>query len=143
MQLPTSQTNVEARPLASRGTTVLSGPEEEAVVYSQSRMLQDPTGRVLYIGDSATLSFLQLLRMMVETVVGSSPFTNDPRRHKIVEGQYSLPPGYRHVCELATHSVKTGDDSRSTLHEVCPRWTFYVLREFLTVVYNIHHISRS
>lgn len=60
-------------------------------------MLQDPTGRVLYIGDSATLSFLQLLRMMVETVAGGSPFTNDPRRHKIVEGQYSLPPGYRHT----------------------------------------------
>jgi len=60
-------------------------------------MLQDPTGRVLYVGDSATLSFLQLLRMMVETVAGSSPFTNDPRRHKIVEGQFSLPAGYRHT----------------------------------------------
>lgn len=71
-------------------------------------MLQDPTGRVLYIGDSATLSFLQLLRMMVETVAGSSPFTNDPRRHKIVEGQYSLPAGYRHthlLPDLQTASV--------------------------------------
>jgi hypothetical protein len=63
-------------------------------------MLQDPTGRVLYIGDSATLSFLQILRMMVETVAGSSPFTNDPRRHKIVEGQFSLPVGYRHTSLL-------------------------------------------
>jgi hypothetical protein len=35
--------------------------------------------------------------MMVETVAGSSPFTNDPRRHKIVEGQSSLPFGYRHM----------------------------------------------
>jgi hypothetical protein len=35
--------------------------------------------------------------MMVESVAGSSPFTNDPRRHKIVEGQYSLPSGYRHT----------------------------------------------
>lgn len=97
-QLPISQVNGESsRPGASRGTTVHSGPEEEAVIYSQSRMLQDPTGRVLYIGDSATLSFLQLLRMMVETVAGPSPFTNDPRRHKIVEGQYSLPSGYRHT----------------------------------------------
>ncbi|KAF1843000.1 uncharacterized protein K460DRAFT_367924 [Cucurbitaria berberidis CBS 394.84] len=97
IQAPTSDGNAESRPLASRGTTVHSGPEEEAVIYSQSRMLQDPTGRVLYIGDSATLSFLQLLRMMVETVAGSSPFTTDPRRHKIVEGQYSLPSGYRHT----------------------------------------------
>ncbi|KAH7382254.1 fungal-specific transcription factor domain-containing protein [Pyrenochaeta sp. MPI-SDFR-AT-0127] len=97
LQNSTSHTNGELRPIVSRGTTVNSGPDEEAVIYSQSRMLQDPTGRVLYIGDSATLSFLQLLRMMVETVAGSSPFTTDPRRHKIVEGQYSLPPGYRHT----------------------------------------------
>ncbi|PVI02916.1 hypothetical protein DM02DRAFT_521760 [Periconia macrospinosa] len=60
-------------------------------------MLQDPTGRLLYVGDSATLSFLQLLRMMVESASGPSPFTNDPRRHKIVEGQFSLPPGSRYT----------------------------------------------
>lgn len=95
--LPTSNANGDHLPPRSRGTTVGSGPDEEAVIYSQSRMLQDPTGRVLYIGDSATLSFLQLLRMMVETVAGASPFTNDPRRHKIVEGQYSFPSGYRHT----------------------------------------------
>lgn len=96
-QLPTSYANGDHHHLPSRGTTVNSGPDEEAVVYSQSRMLQDPTGRVLYIGDSATLSFLQLLRMMVETVAGPSQFTNDPNRHKIVEGQFSLPSGYRHT----------------------------------------------
>lgn len=97
LQLPANNDQHHARGLRSRATTVNSGPDEEAVIYSQSRMLQDPTGRVLYIGDSATLSFLQLIRMMVETVAGSSPFTNDPRRHKIVEGQYSLSPGYRHT----------------------------------------------
>jgi hypothetical protein len=77
VQLPNNHVNGDQRHVVpSRATTVNSGPEEEAVIYSQSRMLQDPTGRVLYIGDSATLSFLQLLRMMVETVAGSSPFTN-------------------------------------------------------------------
>jgi hypothetical protein len=75
----------------SRATTVNSGQDEEAVIYSQSRMLQDPTGRVLYIGDSATLSFLQLLRMMVETVAGSSPFTN---------GSYSTMPLSTSCCLL-------------------------------------------
>ncbi|CAI6333834.1 unnamed protein product [Periconia digitata] len=87
----------DLQPLASRDSTVASGQEEEAVVYTQSRMLQDPTGRLLYVGDSATLSFLQLLRMMVESAAGTSPFTNDPRRHKIVEGQLSLPSGSRHT----------------------------------------------
>jgi len=104
--LPTAHTPGEARGTASRDTTVLSA-DEEAVIYSQSRMLQDPSGRVLYIGDSATLSFLQLLRMMVETVSGPSPFTSDPRRHKIVEGQYSLPPGYRHAHLLPDSQTAT------------------------------------
>lgn len=67
-----------------------SGMDEEATVYSQTRMLQDPTGRLLYVGDSATLSFLQLIRMMVESVAGQSRFTTDPRRHKIMESQFSL-----------------------------------------------------
>ncbi|KAF2194939.1 hypothetical protein K469DRAFT_698498 [Zopfia rhizophila CBS 207.26] len=87
---------VEQPTLMSRATTQ-SGQDEEAVVYTQSRMLQDPTGRLLYVGDSATLSFLQLLRMMVENVAGNSPFTNDPRRHKIIEGQFSLSSGARHT----------------------------------------------
>jgi len=33
--------------------------------------------------------------MIVENVAGTSPFTNDPNRHKIVEGQLSLPAGGR------------------------------------------------
>ncbi|QDS73652.1 hypothetical protein FKW77_002460 [Venturia effusa] len=80
--------------LATKSTddapTGQSGVDEEAIVYSQTRMLQDPTGRLLYVGDSATLSFLQLIRMMVESVAGQSRFTTDPRRHKIMESQFSL-----------------------------------------------------
>jgi len=33
--------------------------------------------------------------MMVESVAGQSPFTTDPRRHKIMESQFSLPPNTR------------------------------------------------
>lgn len=77
----------------SRGST--HSADEEAVVYSQTRMLQDPTGRLLYIGDSGTLSYLQLIRMMVENVSGPSAFTTDPRRHKIVESSLVIPPSFR------------------------------------------------
>jgi hypothetical protein len=84
----------------AHAATPHDGTDDVAEFPSQSRMLQDPTGRVIYIGDAATLSFLQLLRMMVETVAGPSPFTTDPRRHKIVEGQYSLPLGYRQTSLL-------------------------------------------
>ncbi|KAI1193070.1 fungal-specific transcription factor domain-containing protein [Nemania serpens] len=64
---------------------------EEAEVYPQNRMLQDSTGRLLYIGDSATLSYLQWIRMIVENISGTSEFTMDPRRHMIMENRISLP----------------------------------------------------
>lgn len=69
-----------------------SGGDEEADNHTMSRMLEDGTGRLIYIGDASTLSFLQLLRMIVETTVGPSPFTMDPERHKIKEIPFSLPP---------------------------------------------------
>ena len=89
----TQRVDEEAAPRMSRGST--HSGDEEAIVYSQTRMLQDPTGRVLYIGDSGTLSYLQLIRMMVENVSGPSPFTTDPRRHKIIESSLSLPSQFR------------------------------------------------
>jgi hypothetical protein len=82
-------------PAGRSRATSQSGPDEEAVIYPQSRMLQDPTGRLLYVGDAATLAFLQLLRLMVDSVAGPSPFTTDPRRHKIVEAQLSIPSNAR------------------------------------------------
>ncbi|KAI4665910.1 uncharacterized protein J4E78_003375 [Alternaria triticimaculans] len=94
-RLAVNHDNTRDRLTPTHASTPNDGTDEVAEFPSQSRMLQDPTGRVIYIGDAATLSFLQLLRMMVETVAGPSPFTTDPRRHKIVEGQYSLPLGYR------------------------------------------------
>jgi hypothetical protein len=66
------------------------------LLYYSTSQIADPV-TLVYVGDSATLSFLQLLRMMVENVAGTSPFTNDPSRHKIVEGQFSLPPGSRYT----------------------------------------------
>ncbi|KAK6081660.1 fungal specific transcription factor domain-containing protein [Seiridium cupressi] len=69
-----------------------SGPADEAEAYSLQRMLQDSTGRLLYVGDSATLSYLQLIRMLVESIAGKSRFTMDPKRHMIMEARISLPP---------------------------------------------------
>lgn len=44
----------------------------------------------MYVGDSASLSYLQLIRMIVESVSGTSDFTLDPRRHRIMENTISL-----------------------------------------------------
>ncbi|KAI9166702.1 Filamentous growth regulator [Paramyrothecium foliicola] len=68
-----------------------SEPDEEAEVYGQTRMLQDPRGRLLYVGDSATLSYLQLIRMIVDHASGPSSFTMDPNRHKIMESSVTIP----------------------------------------------------
>ncbi|KAK8056563.1 hypothetical protein PG993_001790 [Apiospora rasikravindrae] len=69
-----------------------SGAADEAEVYPSRRMLQDSTGRLLYVGDSASLSYLQWIRMIVEGISGPSDFTTDPRRHMIMEATMSLPP---------------------------------------------------
>lgn len=69
-----------------------NGEDEEADNQTMARMLEDGRGRLVYIGDASNISFLQLLRMIVETAVGPSPFTLDPERHKIMETPFSLPP---------------------------------------------------
>ncbi|TEA21141.1 putative transcriptional regulatory protein [Colletotrichum sidae] len=58
-------------------------------------MLQDPTGRLLYVGDSASLAYLQLIRMIVEASTGPSDFTLDPSRHKIMEATTAVPADIR------------------------------------------------
>lgn len=49
----------------------------------------------MYVGESATLSYLQLVRMMVDHVAGPCDFTQDPSRHKIMENVITLPPNIR------------------------------------------------
>lgn len=68
-----------------------SDGEEEAENQPMSRMLFDNRGQLLYVGETATLSFLQLLRMMVETTRGPSTFTQEPLRHRIIENAFPLP----------------------------------------------------
>lgn len=98
--------------IRSRQSTA-SGPDEVAEVYTETRMLQDPTGRLcgypslvlsrffllierlVYLGDSATLSYLQYIRMIVESVHGPSQFTTDPSRHRLMEATSNLPPDTR------------------------------------------------
>ena len=69
----------------------------------------------VYVGDSATLSFLQLIRVIVDNVAGESDFTLDPRRHRIVEESITLPADLRRThllpdkqtAEVLVHSFLT------------------------------------
>ncbi|KAF6834287.1 fungal specific transcription factor domain-containing protein [Colletotrichum musicola] len=80
--------------IRSRHSTA-SGPDEETSLIQSTRMLQDPTGRLLYVGDSASLAYLQLIRMIVEASTGPSDFTLDPSRHKIMEATIAMPANIR------------------------------------------------
>ncbi|KAE9379652.1 hypothetical protein N431DRAFT_434576 [Stipitochalara longipes BDJ] len=62
-----------------------SASEDATPIQNHGRLLQDDGGRLVYLGDSATLSFLQTIRRLVEKRLGPSPFTIDVNRHKILE----------------------------------------------------------
>ena len=64
--------------------------DEEADNHTMTRMLEDARGRLLYVGDASNISFLQLLRMIVETVAGPCAFSLDPGRHRLVENTLNL-----------------------------------------------------
>lgn len=57
--------------------------DEEMDNYTMTRMLEDTIGTLLFVGDASNISFLQLLRMVVETAAGPCEFTLDPRRHRL------------------------------------------------------------
>ncbi|KAH7418129.1 fungal-specific transcription factor domain-containing protein [Cadophora sp. MPI-SDFR-AT-0126] len=120
----------ESMALLSGTSNNTNGQEEEIADYTEEgRMLQDPTGRLLYIGDSAVLSFLQFIRMIVESVSGQSAFTQDPMRHKIVENTIALPANVRYTHLLpdrqtANVLVDSYFTNINGLIEVCHRKTF-------------------
>ncbi|KAH8692881.1 fungal-specific transcription factor domain-containing protein [Talaromyces proteolyticus] len=73
---------------------------DEAELQGMSRMLNDGKGRMLYIGDSAPLSYLQTIRQLVSSVMGTSALTVDPHRHTILEASVQTPPTYQHTYTL-------------------------------------------
>ena len=83
-----------------------NGADEEAENYTMTRMLEDGdgTGTLLYVGDSSTLSFLQLLRVIVENATGPTAFSSDPGRHQITETQFNVS---RHINLTHTLPDKT------------------------------------
>lgn len=56
-----------------------------ARVPPMSRLVKDTKDEYMFIGDSATLSFLQNIRRIIRRSSGSCPFVDDPLRHHIVE----------------------------------------------------------
>ncbi|CAH0049149.1 unnamed protein product [Clonostachys solani] len=74
----------------NKGTVVL-GQDDHIDVYGDVRMLEDSNGRLLFVGNSSTLSYLQFMRIIVDRPTEHSSFTSDPIRHKIPENHMTMP----------------------------------------------------
>lgn len=62
-----------------------------APVPKVARLLRDGQGKFMYIGDSASLSFLQSMRRIVAAAIGQCEFTEDSSRHSMLEAFQSNP----------------------------------------------------
>lgn len=62
-----------------------------APVPKVARLLRDGQGKFMYIGDSASLSFLQSVRRIVSAAIGRCEFTEDNSRHSMLEAFQSNP----------------------------------------------------
>lgn len=65
--------------------------EGAAPVPKVARLLRDGQGKFMYIGDSASLSFLQSVRRVVSSAIGRCEFTEDNSRHSMLEAFQSNP----------------------------------------------------
>lgn len=57
----------------------------EVSVRTNPRMLSSARGERLFIGEHASLSFLQLMRDIVQTSIGTSAFSSEPQRNFMLE----------------------------------------------------------
>ncbi|KAJ5156562.1 hypothetical protein N7492_009365 [Penicillium capsulatum] len=65
--------------------------EGTAPVPKVARLLRDGQGKFMYIGDSASLSFLQSVRRVVSSSIGRCDFTEDNSRHSMLEAFQNNP----------------------------------------------------
>ncbi|KAL3418607.1 fungal specific transcription factor domain-containing protein [Phlyctema vagabunda] len=98
--VPTSETREIWPRVIANETANATVEEDEAPIHKEGRMLQDGEGRLLYVGDSASLSYLQTIRRLVEGTLGSSAFTMDVNRHRLLEASFSTPARYQHTSAL-------------------------------------------
>ncbi|PLN82840.1 phospho-3-sulfolactate synthase-domain-containing protein [Aspergillus taichungensis] len=79
--LPTPQ----REPAMDRLLNSLEDHSANAEQQAVARLLQDGQGKFMYIGDSASLSFLQSVRRIVSASIGRCEFTEDNSRHSMLE----------------------------------------------------------
>lgn len=97
----------DARSRISTTMSSTSGAADDAEQVVLPRMLETKTNKIQYIGQSANLAHLHLIRMIVGGIAGDTEFTEDSQRHNIVENTVQLPPGIKPTGVLPNR--KTAD----------------------------------
>ncbi|KAK3176026.1 hypothetical protein OEA41_007348 [Lepraria neglecta] len=80
-----------------------NGADEEAENHTMARMIADDNGRLQYVGEAATLTFLQILRTIVETTLhGIVEIFNERDFLKGLHKYFSDPlsPDHIYLCHL-------------------------------------------
>ncbi|RAO66307.1 uncharacterized protein BHQ10_002319 [Talaromyces amestolkiae] len=62
---------------------------DSAPIPKQSRMLPDAKGKLIYIGQSASLSYLHIVQRVAADCIGSCAFTDDPQQQYILEKEFT------------------------------------------------------
>ncbi|CZR68321.1 uncharacterized protein PAC_18220 [Phialocephala subalpina] len=98
--------------------------EDATPIQNRGRLLQDGEGRLVYVGDSATLSFLQTIRRLVEKRLGPSPFTTDTNRHKILEATVASRDATAGLCDIFDRQSFESKVSETFEHplDADPQW---------------------
>lgn len=77
--------NAPEQPRRKRRRSHLGSSSAAAAVPHLSRLIQGGRGSLFYIGDSAYMCFLQVIRRLTRESIGSCAFADDPLQHLIVE----------------------------------------------------------
>ncbi|WEW58226.1 hypothetical protein PRK78_003694 [Emydomyces testavorans] len=124
--------------------TTHSEPNEEEPLSEASRMLKDGRGRLLYLGDSASLSYLDTIRRLVEKTIGVSRFTSDPHKHSLVELSISAGLKPTHVLpdrEVAEFLIDSFFSTTVGIVQVLDKEAF--INEFATIYGNPLQVEQS
>lgn len=98
LPLPTSSVDVDGHSLATASVNAthhqpsqVFSAHRSAPVPRLSRLIHARTGNLVFIGDSANLCFLQIIRRLIHQSLGPCTFTEDPLRHMLVEADTVYP----------------------------------------------------
>lgn len=104
--------------------------KDMAPVPKVARLLRDGQGKFMYIGDSASLSFLQSVRRIVSSSIGRCDFTEDNSRHSMLEAFQNNPSTQSWMLTKPPQNEEAQRLARQFLLATTPLLDLFDLNEF-------------